>query len=70
MELVLLNSCKMKGKDWKTRQGKKNKKKRKDWKTRHGKKTTNLRNIFFVEKEIQDITIEFHLIKRNHSFKI
>ena len=34
-------------------------------KTRHVKMTTNLRNTFYVDKEMQDIMIEFYLVKRN-----
>ena len=34
-------------------------------KTRHVKKTINLKNVFYVDKEMQDIIIEIYLIKRN-----
>ena len=31
---------------------------------------TNLKNIFYVDKEIQDTMIEFYLVKRNLKRKI
>ena len=34
-------------------------------KTRHVKKTRNLKNIFYVDKEMHDIMKEFYLIQGN-----
>ena len=37
-------------------------------KTRNNKNNDKFKKKFYVVKEMQDITIEFYQIKRNHSF--
>ena len=37
-------------------------------KTRHVEIMINLKNTFYVNREMKDIMIDFYLIKRNHPF--